>query len=501
MGTQVSEIPGHSRFLFKKCWRANDGFPILFIGAFRTSFIDDHRRPMGSYSRKPIDLRKPLSRGSLLPSKQSTDEVDVIVVGGGIAGMATSIHLAHAGLRVVCVHSDELSSEPVGESLDWSAPNLLESIGLPIDALIERGIATTKRHVTLRLPDGSERHYVPGSWLGKFPFSVRLDTIHVDRSALAHAIHDRAERECVQIIADQVIKVEQEHGRVISVGTKRGLLLHARWFIDASGGAARLFARVFDLPMREYGPSKVAMWEYFPTSPDVRGTTLYSSASTTDYMDWIWQIPVRPGLISVGCVTTGEDMRQQRQSGLAVQQIYQGRLRQFPALASLVEENHETAPRVTSFRCRVHGRVSGLNWLIVGEAAAMVDPMTSNGVTAALRHASEAAALVIRNRRASRLPRMAAAAYAWRVRDVAAFFNSLIERVMYETDIRMRIGALAAGDAYTIPAWLMNLIYSRTRPTGVVGSACLGALMRFLSCSAWTFSWFCRITDSAVLRD
>ena len=427
--------------------------------------------------------------------------MDVIVIGGGIAGMAASIHLARAGMRVACINSDELSSDPVGESLDWSAPDLLAKIGLPIDALMERGIATTKQHVILKLLDGSERHYVPGPWLGRFPFNVRLDTVHVDRNALAQAIHEIAVREGVEIIADQVMSLKHAQRRINAVATKQGLLLYAQWFIDASGGTARLFGRAFDLPMRQYGPNKVALWEYFPTSANGGGTTLYGRTSATTYMDWIWQIPIRPGLMSVGCVVTGDGMRQDRQSGLSVQQIYEKQLQEFPALASLVDEDHEITPRVTSFRCRVHGRVSGPNWLIVGEAAAMVDPMTSNGVTAALRHASEASALVIRNRHASRLPRRASVAYAWRVRDVAAFFNSLIERVMYESDIRQRIGALAAGDVYTIPAWLMNLVYSRTRPTGVIGSACLGILMRLLRLGAETFSWICRSAEPRLLAD
>jgi hypothetical protein len=131
----------------------------------------------------------------------------------------------------------------------------------------------------------------------------------------------------------------------------------------------------------------------------------------------------------------------------------------------------------------------------------MVDPMTSNGVTAALRHASEASALIIRNRDSSRLPQLAAVAYAWRVRDVAAFFNTLIETVMYQVDVRGRIGALAAGDVYTIPAWLMNLVYSRTRPTGVLGSACLCMLMRSLRWGAHMLSWFCCATNQDALPE
>ena len=132
-------------------------------------------------------------------SAEDKNGIDVVVIGGGLAGLATSIHVARAGLRVTCVQSDELRSDLVGESLDWSAPDLLKGIGLPTDTLVQRGIATTKQHVTLQLLDGSESHYVPGAWLAESPFNVCLDTIHVDREALAQVTRDLAEREGVHI--------------------------------------------------------------------------------------------------------------------------------------------------------------------------------------------------------------------------------------------------------------------------------------------------------------
>src|ERR1700681_4797884 len=113
--------------------------------------------------------------------QDESDQIDVTVIGGGLAGMAASIHLADAGLRVVCIEANPVDADPVGESLDWSAPDLLKRLGLSKELLLEQGIATIKRHVVLKLADGSQRQYIPGEWLGKPPYNTDLRTLHVDR--------------------------------------------------------------------------------------------------------------------------------------------------------------------------------------------------------------------------------------------------------------------------------------------------------------------------------
>ena len=86
---------------------------------------------------------------------------DVTVIGGGLAGMAACIHLAKAGLRVLCIDAGGIENDAVGESLDWSAPGLLADLGLTMNQLIEEKIATYKRHVTLKLGDGCGRPVPP----------------------------------------------------------------------------------------------------------------------------------------------------------------------------------------------------------------------------------------------------------------------------------------------------------------------------------------------------
>ncbi|NYF78078.1 NAD(P)/FAD-dependent oxidoreductase [Granulicella arctica] len=420
------------------------------------------------------------------------DQHDVTVIGGGLAGIAASIHLARAGLRVLCIEGDAPSGDEVGESLDWSAPALLEALGLPMETLIAQGNATYKRHVILKLQDGSEQHYEPSAWLERAPFHVDLRTLHVDRSTLAKSLREIALQHGVKILTDKVVDIEKRGREVVALTTHQGLQIRSPWFIDASGGTARLFPRAFDLPVDEYGPNKVAIWSYFTVPESIEGTTLYATVPRRTYMDWVWQIPIHANTVSVGYVTTGDAIKHMRQSGLTVCDIYESQLSRFPPLQKLFLNKKPISPRVTSFRCRVHRKVSGPNWLVVGEAASMVDPMTSNGVTSAMRHAVEASHLIAKYRRRRRLPYLATTLYSWRVRSMASFFNVGIEKVMYDWPIREQIGPLTAGDMYTIPAWLMNLLYTRINPTGLVGTALFGLVLASLRSASRIVSWLCR---------
>jgi flavin-dependent dehydrogenase len=424
------------------------------------------------------------------------DRFEVAVVGGGIAGMAASIHLARAGMRVVCVEVDAATNNTVGESLDWSAPDLLAALGLPMQQLLDEGIATRKRHIILKLGDGTEQHYIPGEWLGTPPYNVQLGTLHVDRVLLNSAIRGIMLECGVQAMVAKVARVETTGRRIKALHTADGDSIEARWYIDASGAKACLLPRHFQLPFVEYGPHKVAIWDYFRVSSMVEGTTLHVFNGVDSYMEWIWQIPIHEDVVSVGYIASGESIRDQRRNGESVQEIYARQLERFSGLRQLAKEQPAAATRTTSFRCRVCRKVAGVNWIVIGEAAAMIDPMTANGVTAALRQASEAAALILRYRHGAKIGPLDARVYAWRVASLACFFNCSIEKVVYEWPVRARIGIVRAGDVYTIPAWLMNLIYSRLRPRGAIKTALYASALLALRAAFNALSWYCRQTAS-----
>jgi len=237
----------------------------------------------------------------------------VTVVGGGLAGKAASLHLAKAGLNVVCVEPVEKIRQPVGGSLDWSAPDLLSALGLPMEDLIKAQMATWKLHVTLKSRDGSSAHYVPTPWLGVAPFHIELRTLHVDRLRLDQELQKMVLDRGVKQIRDKVVRVEREGKKVLAVHTAGGIRISSPWFVDASGFAICLLAREFNLPAIQFGPAKVALWTYFPVTESLEGTTLYMEPLPKEYLDWVWEIPISTDVVSVGYVTTGAATKAKRE--------------------------------------------------------------------------------------------------------------------------------------------------------------------------------------------
>jgi len=295
----------------------------------------------------------------------------------------------------------------------------------------------------------------------------------------------------VTVVAEKVIEVERSGRHICAVRTADGKEFSAAWFIDASGRGC-LFAREFHLSKVEQGPVKVAIWAYFPVNDPVEGTTLYMDPSPTEYLRWIWEIPINPQTVGVGLVTTGELLKDKRAQGLAVDAIYRQELAKFPRFEPLLAAGLGTEMNVTSFKGRVHLGAAGPNWMICGEAASMVDPITSNGVTAALRHAAEATALILKYRVRGGVPWRARVCYSSRILHMGKFFNSGIEKIVYEPPVRNRIGLPKAGNVYTGPAWSMNVVYARLRPFGIFSTLLLTLILGAFRMSAWLLYQFSR---------
>lgn len=426
------------------------------------------------------------------PANPGLSTIDVAILGGGLAGTAASIHLARAGLRVLCIEPAPDSGVVVGESLDWSAPPLLAELGFPMQRLLDEQIATYKKHVIVTGKDGSSRHYMPGYWLAQEPWKVEIKTLHIDRSALRDRLRRVADALGIAVLEDRVTAIAEDGNCIASIATGSGQTVQARFYLDATGVSASLMPRRIRASRLNYGPRKVALWNYFTVEDAPEGTTLHIDDGDRRYMEWVWEIPIHPSTIGVGYVAPAETIKERRRNGESTEQIYASALARIPRLSAMLGNAHRTSPHVVSWRCRVYDRITGENWIAIGESASMVDPMTSNGVTAALRHAQEASRILVSAGSNTRLPRLDCMLYTRRAVAMARFFNCGIERVVYDWPIRERVGAFSAGRLYTVPAWLFNLFYTRLQPRGFTATMLFCGALAALRAAVNIADWLCR---------
>lgn len=407
---------------------------------------------------------------------------DVVVVGAGIAGLSAAIVLARAGRSVLCVDPDPPPRIRVGESLDWAAPSLLEKVGLPHHRIVEAGIGTRKRDVHGIATSGSRLVGRTEPWMARWPLKFQIDTIHVDRERFDIALYEEALAVGVRFSEDAVTHVVCQGDSVVSCETRSGARLVARWYLDASG-RARLFARAMGIGRRNHASSRVALWTHREVPQTVEGTVLHLDDGPAD-LRWAWEIPVSADSASVGVVIPGTEFKRRRGDGADPDEVFGQVSAGFAELAR--RGPADVAPvHLRSFRSYTHERAAGANWMMVGEAAAFVDPLTSTGLSAALRHGTEAAEIIL-----SGPPDTSTRAlrrFDRRVRALASLYNEAIEAFMYSPDVRREVGVRRATQVYVIFGFGMSAYYTRVGGTGPVRHVAVMAAARAVQ--LWLRHW------------
>ncbi|MDQ3616122.1 MAG: NAD(P)/FAD-dependent oxidoreductase [Actinomycetota bacterium] len=273
---------------------------------------------------------------------------DLLIAGGGPAGLATALHAARAGLDVTVW-------EPRGEVIDKACGEGL----MPgaVAALADIGVETEGQ------PLGGIRYLSPGHQaearfrhgLGR---GVRRTTLHAALRAAATGCG-------VDIVQRSVTDVVQHPDHVLVDGTRTRYLVAADGLHSPVRHALGLEGRL--VPRRRYG-----LRCHVETQPWTSFVEVHWSTSCEAYVT-----PVSPGLVGVAVLT-------EARAPFAEQ------LRAFPALVErmagrAVGHVRGAGPLHRTTRARVAGRV-----LLVGDASGYVDALTGEGIALALAQARAA---------------------------------------------------------------------------------------------------------------
>jgi hypothetical protein len=172
-----------------------------------------------------------------------------------------------------------------------------------------------------------------------------------------------------------------------------------------------------------------------------------------------------------------DKLKERRRNGRSVGDVLRGELARYERFTHLVSEQPDTPISTCSYRSYVNKRVCGPNWLMVGEAASLPDPLTANGVTAAFRHAQDATEAIRASVRRGSLTKRQQQVYTANVCGMGHAFNHSIEKTVYEWPVRRSLNPQAAQRVYTAFSYSINAMYSKFRPQARLPMALFGLLL------------------------
>lgn len=264
--------------------------------------------------------------------------IDLIVAGGGPAGLATAIHAARAGLETVVIdRRPGPIDKACGEGLMPHTVRQLEGLGVPLRGRAFRGITY------LDSVRSVQANFRSGSGLG------------VRRTALSEALRDTAEAAGARIIRGDIGAVSQDADSV------RCGELRAR-YLAAADGLHSPIRRSLGLDTPGRGRRRWGIRRHYRIAPWSDTVQVYWSRHTEAYVT-----PVADDCVGVAILTSRQGK-------------FGDHLLDFPSLATRLDgvphgKERAAGPLRQRVRSRAHGRV-----LLVGDAAGYVDALTGEGL-------------------------------------------------------------------------------------------------------------------------
>jgi flavin-dependent dehydrogenase len=264
--------------------------------------------------------------------------IDLLVVGGGPAGLATALHAARAGLEVIVV---ERRTGPIdkacGEGLMPHTVRQLERLGVQAQGKPFRGIS-----------------YQDGDRQVDAPFKCGTGR-GVRRTALHSALLGAATSAGVRIVHDEANEVSQDETSV------RAGKLRAR-YLAAADGLHSPIRRSLGLAQPSRGPRRWGIRRHVQIAP------------WSDYVEVHWApaceayvTPVADDCVGIATLTS-------QRGG------FNSHLDNFPALADRVHGRPHGPDRAAGpLLQKVHRRTAG-RILLVGDAAGYIDALTGEGL-------------------------------------------------------------------------------------------------------------------------
>jgi len=317
---------------------------------------------------------------------------DVVVLGGGPAGAATALSLKRTRpeLSVAIVDGSDFSQTRVGETLPPLAMPFLRQLGLQ-QLMDETG------HLPVYSTSAAwgSAHPVPNEFFSQ-PHSRGW---HLNRKLFDQALILAAQSAGAVWLQEKLRNAQLQTKQSWSIGSQNWLLdlqglqasrktgyekIQTKFVVDATGRRA-MFARQCGIkPEIQDGLVGVARFFLLHNNNNPPGSTSTLIESCADGWSYSAALPGKK-LVVVAMTDTDIARRLQLQKNSGWQQWLGNTRYTRQRILDYAEPCESDTALVRSAATQSLSQCTGQNWLAVGDAASCVDPLSSQGITRALR--------------------------------------------------------------------------------------------------------------------
>jgi 2-polyprenyl-6-methoxyphenol hydroxylase-like FAD-dependent oxidoreductase len=312
----------------------------------------------------------------MMPAEQTSGhcvEVDVAIAGGGPAGCAAAISLrAHApSLRVAIVEATAYDAPRIGETLQPATRRILEHLGVWDAFAAGRHQTTYGTAASWGTPEPVDNEFL---------FSAHGPGWHLDRRAFDAMLAVEAEERGVQVLRSTRLGELTRDANGWLLHLSGGATIRARFVIDGTGGPS-LIARSCGARF-ETIDQLVAITGFFDHAATGDPRTMVESFAG----GWWYTAALPDGRRIIACMT---DADLARDGHWTQPDRWTDLLASMPLLRSRIGNGYSERPdgplMVRPAQSRVLEPAAGEDWLACGDAASRFDPLSSQGITKALR--------------------------------------------------------------------------------------------------------------------
>jgi flavin-dependent dehydrogenase len=335
-------------------------------------------------------------------------QCDVLVIGGGPAGSMAATYLSQKGYEVVLLEKQKHPRYQVGESLVpqfWKFADAARvSRKIEEEKFVQKSGGTVLWNGLLRQ-------------LSFKDFGYTRPALHIERDRFDHILIEHARAEGAKVFEEVTVTQVNLDGGPTPRATYRRAgdttpgTIACRYVVDATGQTA-LIGRQRDLRLIDDDFRFMSVWGYFQGShylgvdgqiyppEQVRKVLPTTFIASTGNWGWSWHIQMRT-LTSVGLIVPQQEVQASKATDADLEAYFRRRCGEIPILSRLLEparycEGQFHAMRHYSYRPR---QLAGPGFYLVGDAAAFIDPVFSEGCLLAFYSAFLAAWAIDRSLR------------------------------------------------------------------------------------------------------